>query len=181
MSRLENLPTVLKTLRELPEQIGKRVGRAAMKKAATAGMPIVRAEAFKHARAEARRGKYADTKHMFAYTDMKVGVGKKGSPWCHVSNNAPQAHLVEYGHRMVIGGTMERISGKRKGYTDRSRGKVDRTGLGRHVATVPPHPFMVPAAKQAEGVMIATFCREMEKGTARAANRYAKETGAVKT
>jgi len=62
------------------------------------------------------------------------------------------AHLVEFGHRLVRGGTIE--SGGRV----RKAKDPDRTGKGRVVGEVAPHPFIRPAAEamgpQAERILI---------------------------
>lgn len=59
---------------------------------------------------------------------------------------AQQAYLVEFGHRMVLGGTVP--SGK----PERTRTAADPedTGKGRVVGEVAPHPWFRPAQEAAE-------------------------------
>jgi len=51
-----------------------------------------------------------------------------------VANVAPHAHLVEFGHRQVTGGRL-------------------RTGRGRVIGSVPPHPFFRPAVDATKAIV----------------------------
>lgn len=91
---------------------------------------------------------------------VRSKISKAGNPYALVGPNGSEtskvAHLVEYGHRMVVGGS-SRLT---------ATGKFE--GKGRVLEKdVPPHAFLRPAyeesAAEAGEVLVATIAKEMEK------------------
>lgn len=74
-------------------------------------------------------------------------------------------HLVEHGHRMVVGGSVKPLPGSQRVSAPTARG--GRTGKGRVVGHVQPYPFLAPAAaetaQQVEQMVIATVTEAVEK------------------
>ncbi len=90
---------------------------------------------------------------------FKVAVGtykrgpRKGQTKWH--NPANIAHLVELGHRIVTGGSVERIDGRDKGKAKHS---------GRVVGHVPAQPFLRPALLQNKQTIKSIMARELRAG-----------------
>ena len=61
----------------------------------------------------------------------------------------PHGHLLEFGHRMVAGGSIARESTKKKKGTPRAK-NPERTGKGTVIGFVQAYPFMDPALKDTE-------------------------------
>ena len=84
-----------------------------------------------------------------------VGVGpRKGK------NNYSLAYLLEYGHRMVVGGSTARTSGSR---VERAR-TAERTGTGRMVRFVPPRMHLRPAMRRNRAAVVATYTSGLRDG-----------------
>ena len=87
-----------------------------------------------------------------------VGVGpKRGMP------NANLWHLLEYGHRMVIGGTTARISGARAGQIDKAKNEA-RTGKGQVVGFVPAQPHIRPGFRKNKSKIVQIYKTELKRG-----------------
>lgn len=141
--------------RTIPEKLFNRhVGRSANK-----AMTVVSRDAKKLAPKDSGDYRKSIGKKKKSYPRSKVvwiGVGPiKGR------NNAYLGHLIEYGHRMVTGGTVARLSGRRKGRAD-AAGK--QTGTGRVVGFVPPHPHLRPAMQRNKGAVLTQFRRDLHSG-----------------
>jgi len=104
--------------------------------------------------------------------DIHVGVTgvRRGAKYKDISNIA---HLLEFGHRMVVGGTVERISGRRAGTTPKAK-DPKRTGKGRVVGFVQPAPWFEVAAQA--GMLASLECVQVElaKGLEAEARALAK-------
>ena len=84
---------------------------------------------------------------------------------------APHAHLVEFGHRMVTRGTVERLNSERS--AGRSR-RTGRRGGGRVIGFVPPVPFVRRAFDaNAQGVKLAIVA-EIGRGAEKEVAKMAK-------
>jgi len=65
------------------------------------------------------------------------------------------AHLVEQGHRIAVGGSLQRKGGK-------VLGKPAPRRPGKHTGSVPPHPFLVPALERNRDVVMNILRRHLE-------------------
>ncbi len=119
--------------KRLPETIVLRVARKAVSK----GMAIFRNDIKRRAPGSLKRHVATKIK-TYAQDNVVFGVTGARTP-----GYAPHFYLVEMGHRMVLGGTVPRI-GLRAGSVPRAK-RAGRTGKGRVVGHVPPHPFVRPA------------------------------------
>lgn len=72
-------------------------------------------------------------------------------------------HLVEYGHRIVRGGTVARVSTSRSARRSVAmpRSKVGRSGMGKVVGKTRAIPFMVPALKDTQGKIAGMLSGEL--------------------
>jgi len=153
-----------RALKNIPEKVFKRtVGKAANK-----SMTPVSRKAKKLAPKDSGDYRKSIGKKKKTYTRNKVvwvGVGpRKGKP------NAYLGHLIEYGHRIVSGGTVARVSGRRAGRADRARDE-SRTGQGRVVGFVPPRPHLRPALRQSKAKVLGIYRKELHLGIETEARR----------
>lgn len=146
-----------KLAKKLPQNVFRRhVGKSANK----AMTPVSRA-AKKFAPKEAGdyRKSIGKKKKTYKRTNVAwVGVGpRKGK--AHYA----LGHLIEYGHRIVVGGTTARISGKQAGRTGSARNEA-RTGKGRVVGFVPAHPHLKPAMRTNKTKVISLYRKGLMRG-----------------
>lgn len=173
---LEETLAALKTL-------GAQVEREATKPAIQAGANVVtvvaRAEAKKHSPGAAERKitrKMTDP-HLFEKVAFRLRTYQKGNVVFAAvgeeAKGAQHAHLVEFGHRMVVGGSVARITGKQKGYAPPTKNKALR-GAGRVVGQVPPHPWLRPVfearKRRALDAITNVFRWEVRKAAEQAAS-----------
>ena len=136
-------------MRDFSARLEKKVLRGALNKAATIGQKAAKDEARKHAHTEGdyttlwnqytgreERVKYdKSVRHQHLYEMIRRHMkSSHGVIRCSVGDfgDMPHGWLVEHGHRMVVGGTVMRISGKQAGKTPKARSR-ERTGAGRIV------------------------------------------------
>ena len=81
-------------------------------------------------------------------------------------------HLIESGHRIVVGGTTARTSGRQAGQAAASR-RTGQRGGGRVVGFVPGRAFMRLAFQQQQGPAMTRVRAEMAKGLQREAAKLA--------
>jgi len=105
------------------------------------------------------------------FPDLKKSVKSKvlpakGETVVAIVGTAPaarQAHMVEFGHKMVVGGTIS------SGDPARVRPATDpkRTGKGRVIGSVQPHPFVRPsfdaAAPAIERILIDELAKLVDR------------------
>lgn len=144
----------------LPETLVKRVVRKAARTGINKFKSSIKQNASKHGSALSSRV----TSKVVTYRSTNVVYAVTGP----VAGD-PHAHLVEFGHRMVVGGTVPRI-GVKAGKTPRARNPKN-TGKGRVVGQVPPHPFVRPAEDANKASVLATVSQELVIGTKREIDR----------
>ncbi len=127
--RIQGLRELSDRLHALPEALGGPV----LERSVRAGAELIRADAA--ARAPRATGKLARSIALWTLDvsrdHVSVAVGLRRLPY---------AHLVEFGHRMVIGG---RLGARRAIRRGPRAGQV--TGGGREVGFVAARPFLRPA------------------------------------
>jgi HK97 gp10 family phage protein len=91
----------------------------------------------------------------------------------HVPTN--YAHLVEYGHKIAVGGTLayESLGEVFKAGATARKGKSGRRGKGENVGSVPPRPLLRHAFETKEDTAYRVYKRELARGV----DRAARETG----
>ena len=126
-------------LRDLPADVAGEV----METALIAGATPIRDAAIMRARIH--RGPRRRPEALALADTIKIQVRERAG-WraaVVVGTKQPTAHLVEFGHRLVVGGRLGRRralkSGPRKG---------EITGGGRVIGQVPAYPFLRPAADE---------------------------------
>jgi len=147
--------------KQLPEKVFRRhVGKSANK-----AMTPVSREAKKLAPKDSGDYRKSIGKKKRSYTRNKVvwvGVGPRRN-----KSHGSLAHLIEFGHRMVVGGTVARseTTGRM-----RSRGKTDaarrdaRTGKGSVVGFVPARPHLRPAMRKHRHKVLSLYRTGLEQG-----------------
>ena len=173
----------LNALRQLPDEVQKRVLRQALRKSQGPGYGAAwdAAQAIRTKRTIDGRPHLVDT--LFAKIKDR-GDYLAGS----IGYTGPAGWLVEHGHRLVRGGTVARINSRRTDYgrSDKvwrqgpdGKKQIDqaRTGRGEVIGQVPAHPFLGPAMDKAAEEMERIFIDEVERGTDRAVKRLAKLAG----
>lgn len=85
-------------------------------------------------------------------------------------SGAPQGHLVEYGHRMVVGGRVSRLR------TTRFSVRMHPSKVGQVVGQVAPHPFAGPVVNAAQDKIAQAVSDEVVKSLNQAA-RVSRATG----
>jgi len=152
-----------RALKQMPFKVFKKhVGRAA----GMAMTPVLK-DARKRVPVEEGDLKESLAKKRKQYVRRRtcwVGVGPSGK-------TGQQGWLVEYGHRIVVGGTTARISGRDKGKTPKAANQAN-TGKGRVVGMVPPKPFLRPAFEANKAKVFSVYRRKLIAG-------IEKETKAV--
>ncbi len=173
---VRGLDEARRIMRDFSARLEKKVLRGALNKAATIGQKAAREEALKHTHR---------TPYWFSVADPETGKKKRikakisgpkplyesiakrsktRSGLIRVSvgeiSDLPHGWLVEHGHRMVVGGTVMRISGKQAGKTPKARSR-ERTGAGHVVGQVPPHPWISVAFDRTSAQMMSVFEAEV--------------------
>ena len=159
---------LLRALNLLPDRIYRKVVRQMTGRMAT---PVVKAAKrnLKAVQSDKARGVLVKNlrKKTKTYKADGAVVTLVGGKW----PEAAHAHLVEFGHRMVVGGTVERLGG---GPTPVSK----RTGVrggGRVVGFVPAQPFIRRAFDATKGQAMAIAERALRVGVKREAKKLAKQ------
>lgn len=162
---------VIGALNALPDKVYRKVIRQSTGKAATLLVKAARRSADKLLKTQPT-GKFRAAIKKLTRTYKAdgavltvVGVDTK---------QAPHEHLILLGHRMVRGGTVVRISGKRAGKTDKAK-DVSRTGKGRIVGFVPPIDVLTPAFDQTKAQAQAKLEKTIRDGVQREAAKLAKK------
>ena len=115
---------------------------------------------------------YKDAKNSTEFEDetgtlrksIKMAKSKFKNGGHVVYADAPHAHLVEYGHEMVVGGTLPGSPGKRVAFKKaRKAANPKNTGKGKVVGTVPPQPFMRNALKKNQAKAVKDVESEVKK------------------
>ncbi len=139
------LDGVLKKLAGLPYSIRAKVEKGALKEALE---PVrIMAQAILHDKTKEKTGNLAAS----LKTRTRDRDGKIAG---EVVAAAPHAHLVEYGHKIVTGGKL--------GMNERGKD----TGK-----TVPPHPFLRPAAEEMADLVIERVATAIEAEIAKLEER----------
>lgn len=158
---------VRRVLNMLPNRVYRKVVRQMTGRMAT---PIVKAAQrnLEAVQSDKARGVLAKnlTKRTKTYVRLGAVVTVIGGKW----SDAPHAHLVEFGHRMVVGGTVERLKGGLIGISKRT----GRRGGGLVVGQVAAKPFMRPAFDSTKGQAMAIAERALRIGVEREAKKLAK-------
>jgi len=136
-----------KKLKTLPEKVfrkhvGKSAGKAMTPVARDARSRVPKETGALRKSIGKRKRTYSRQKTVF------VAVGPRAG-----KEHASIAHLVEFGHRMVTGGTVTRKDGRLRGS---AKNKL-RTGKGRAVGFVPGRPFLRPALEQNKENVLRTY------------------------
>ena len=159
---------LVKMLTQLGPRIERKITRGAMTMAAT---PVVRQI---KANAKGMVAGGAKRKHGKPHLYQTIGkrtktYAKKGVVYVAVGPlyklGGYHGHLVEFGHRIVKGGSIARISGKQRGSAPKAKNPT-RTGQGKASGIVRPHPFERPAweatKQQALNVVVSEHQRRVE-------------------
>ena len=184
--KIHGLEEAQAILRDFPAKLERKVLRQALNGAAAIGQAAAKDEARKHAHTEGdyttlwnqytgreERVKYdKSVRHQHLYGMIRRHMkSSHGVIRCSVGDfgDMPHGWLLEHGHRMVVGGTVMRISGKQAGKTPKARSR-ERTGAGRVLdQVVPPHPWISVAFDRSAGPMMSFFETEL---LARAKTRW---------
>jgi hypothetical protein len=159
----------------LPDAMARKVLKPAMKAADLVGMEAAQAEMAKHDTARPKNGVHMSSTAGAAEAVLGSAViGKVG----YFGQGGSAAWLVEHGHRIVIGGTVARISGKRKGQSPYAKNKAN-TGKGTVVGQAPPHPVLAPAYAESKDRMEQAFAAECIHLADKEATRLAKQVGSI--
>jgi len=169
--RIGGFNGALAFLDRLPDELARRVLKPAMQAADLIGKQAAAAAASRHESLKRHTHLSATAGAAEAVRGGTV-VAKVG----YFGQAGSHGWLAEHGHRMVIGGSVARISGKRKGTAPNARA---RTGKGRVVGQVAPHPILQPAYDASKGAMEQAFANEVIYRTDQVATRLAKQTGAL--
>ena len=176
---LEGGNELAKLLTELGPRVERNITRTATKKAALVLIPAIEQRAMRLTRTKKRTG------DLVASIGMRVkNYSKNGAVFVAIGPLYPKgAHgwLVEHGHRMVVGGTVMRATGKRAGKTATaySLKHGDRTGKGRIVGRVPGYPFAATAFRAVGAKMLSTMEEYHRSRVEREAAKLAKEVRAI--
>jgi len=167
---LEGVDKVNAVLRELGPRIERKVTRGAMSGAAT---PVVKA-ARANARTHKRSGGLAKSagKRVKTYTKNGVVYVAVGYLW---KKGGYHGHLVEFGHRMVVGGTIRRDSGR----TAAKSKRTGKRGGGRVAGRVKGYPILRPAWDATRSTCLATVVAQHQTRVEQEAAKLAAEKGAV--
>jgi hypothetical protein len=95
------------------------------------------------------------------YPRRKFIVGVAG-PQYKSSRGGNHGHLVEDGHRLVLGGTTERVGRWKEKGTPNAK-KARRTGAGRIAGQVEGRPFLAPAAARTRANAQKQFAASVAK------------------
>lgn len=185
-----------KVFEQLPERLERKVLRAALKAGSKPLLTRARARAQRLARHEWRTlstGKRlrvaswqdhdpSSRTHLFetlgtrpkTYTRSGVVYLAAGPMYA----GGQHGHLVEHGHRMVVGGTVARIKGKAIGKTRYAKNRA-LTGRGRVVGQVKGKPFLRPAFEESQGAILDAITAECVAKVEKEAAKLAKEAGAL--
>jgi hypothetical protein len=186
--RISGLEAARQIMRDFPAKLEKKVLRAALNKAAAIGQKAAREEAKKRSDSKGTyttifnptTGKIERIKYHKSVREKHLyeSIGRRSktlsaSGMIRVSvgeiSNMPHGWLVEYGHRMVVGGTVARISGKQAGKAPKAK-RQGMTGKGRVVGQVEPHPWISIAFERSSAQMMSVFETEVvSRGEAEAA------------
>jgi len=109
--------------------------------------------------------------------------GKRAVAEVFLGSSAPHAHLVEFGHRQVVGKTRKGTAVEwdhrrdRQGRWIRHRvtKRADDAIAGKVVGHVPKHPFLRPAFDSRKGEAIKIFGQEIANEVKRVATRYGRQ------
>lgn len=134
-----------KQLKRLGDRGYRKVVRKASAKAAT---PMVRAIR-KRAKGSIKKGIAKKTK-----------TYNNGTIFTIIGVSGPHGHLLEFGHRLVAGGTIARLRG---GKTPKAA-DPSKTGQGHVVGHVRAHPFVRPAWDEGASKMQSKLTAELEAG-----------------
>lgn len=188
---LKGYPELMRTLHALPPRIGKRVLYNAARKAGPvatraikplvpvetgslkrsfgqrvymhrrgfgAGVVIGPRRGFTRIAVRGRRG-WRSARHGEMFSSPGGARAIKRTP-------ANYAHLVEEGHRIVVGGTAFRLGGKRAGKAARSL-RTGMRGGGRVVGTVPGRGFMRRGWAAAQSAVYHAVVNALSEGIAK--------------
>lgn len=87
------------------------------------------------------------------------------------ANPANYAHLVEFGHHIVVGGT---LYDKSRGRWQRRSRRSGRTGRGKSVQFFPARPFLRPAFSKGRAQVLSTLVSSLRTFQEREAKRIAR-------
>ncbi len=162
---VHGLKELERLLENFPGRLASTVVRRALADAAKIGRSELKDEAAKHDDKGEMRVNLRTLRRRVAHlSDQAMSVSRRygGQEYIAIGFQWPEGAagwLVEHGHRMVTGGTIERIaSGKAP------KARVEGlTGAGRVVGFVKPHPIAAPAFERARPEMEGAFTARIEK------------------
>lgn len=164
-----------RNLRLLPVRVAKRVLRRAVVKATTIFEDAIQTnaavakdtgefQASAGKRIRSYRGEVVVGVAGFRVFDL-TGRGNKTYP-----SNID--YLLEFGHRVVVGGTAERQSGRSKKSTHAPKSKSKgRTGEGRVVGKTEPLSIVRKAFDSRKSIVLTTLTREIAQGIEKEARK----------
>jgi len=156
----EQLRQVEKHLKQLSEKDAQKVVKQSVRR----GAAVIR----KAMRGEAPRDKTGKLKKSVKVRRFKYRK-RDGSIIARIGSDPrifPHAHLVEFGHRVVLGGTIS------SGGSVRPAKDTDNTGKGRVVGFAQPQPFARRTYAKVEGPVIEKARQEIIKKIESAAKKY---------
>jgi HK97 gp10 family phage protein len=137
--RVEGLSKALKNLHEL----GGRIKNKGVRRALTAGSKVLVRAASSGAPKQTGTLAKAMIGKIKAYRRgayLLAIIGAKSRKYANGRNPANYSHLVEFGHRIAVGGALARLKKPKKP-------RVTRVATGTHKGDVPGNPFMRRAAQ----------------------------------
>jgi len=152
-----------RVLQQLPEKVQNKVVRQSIRAGAR---PLIRSMRSGASQVSSRISQAIGiVVRRYRSGDLHVGVVgvRRGAKYKNISNIA---HLLEFGHRMVVGGTVARISGRKAGSIPKAK-DPKRTGKGTVIGFVQPAPWFAVAAQagllQSLEKVNIELCRRIEE------------------
>jgi HK97 gp10 family phage protein len=174
--KLEGAEELIEHLKTLGPKIERKVVRGAISKASTLYVRAARKNARRILRQAEKKGyRRKQGQHLYETIAKRIKTYvKNGVVFCASGPRAklaPHAHLLEFGHRIVVGGSVKRKQESvRKSKTAALQAKGGR-GQGRVVGEVRPYPFMVPAWDETRQTMLTKVMNEIGEGVVKEATK----------
>lgn len=183
--KIEGIEELNKTLEQLGARMERKITRQALSKASTDFVRVARSNA-KKILADAMKKGYRRKKgeHLYKTLTKRVKTyAKNGVVFCAAgpagSGRAPHKHLVEFGHRIVTGGTAERQGNlfRKSTLAAISKRTKIRGGGKVHDKMVEPRPYIKPAWDATKHGMLRKIISEFQAKVEAVAAEVARGNG----
>lgn len=183
---LANVPEFEAAMRDLPIELRKRGLADALRRAGRSVVtharrlaPVASGTLKKSLGLVLRKGTKGRARDPYVVIGPRKGYSAQVTRDGHTSKAVPAfyAHLVEFGHHVVTGGTLFKSGGGRS----QRRSRTGRTGRGTAVLFVLAKPFLRPAFASSRGQVVADLVDSLksfqDREARRIANRIARRKG----